>query len=63
MQEITNDNSVSYVNKDDHSHRYQTPPISNTRKRKKLPEKNRKFMKKIIGEWLRIVKRLKNWQF
>ena len=32
MREITNDNTVSYVNKHDHSHRDQTPPISNTRK-------------------------------
>ena len=47
MREITNDISVSYVNKDDHSHRDQTSPISNTRKQKKLPEKKRKFMKKI----------------
>ena len=44
MREITNDNS--YVNEDDHSHRNQAPPISNTRKQKKLPEKNRQFMKK-----------------
>ena len=34
MQEITNDNSVGYVNKDDHSHRDQAPPTSNTRKQK-----------------------------
>ena len=46
MREITNDNSVSYVNKDDHSHRDQTSPISNTRKQKKLPEKMGNFMKK-----------------
>ena len=34
MREITNYNSVSYVNKDDHSHRDQSPSISNTRKQK-----------------------------
>ena len=39
MQEITNDNSVGYVNKDDHLHRDQTPPISNTRKRKNFPKR------------------------
>ena len=32
MREITDDNSVSYVNKDDHSQRDHAPPISNTRK-------------------------------
>ena len=50
MRRITNGNSVSYVNKDDHSHRDQAPPISNTRKQKKLPEKNRKIMKNIKRE-------------
>ena len=45
MREITNDNSVSYVSEDDHSHRDQAPPISNTRTQKKLPEKTRQFMK------------------
>ena len=56
MPEKTNDNSVSYVNKDDHSCRDQAPPISNTRKQKKLPEKNRKFMKKFKGEGFRFIK-------
>ena len=39
MQEITNDNSVGYVNKDDHSHRDQAPPISNRRKQKTFQKK------------------------
>ena len=56
MREKTNDNSVSYVNKDDQSHSDQAPSISNTRKQKKLPEKNRKVMKKLIGELLRFFK-------
>ena len=34
MRAITNDNSVNYVNKDDHPHRDQAPPISNTRRQK-----------------------------
>ena len=55
MREITNDNCVSYVNKNDHSHRDQAPPISNTRKQKNF-KKNRKFMKKIIGKGFRKIK-------
>ena len=39
MREKTNDNSVSYVNQDDHSHRDQTPPISNTRKQKNVQKR------------------------
>ena len=35
MQEITNDNSVGYVNKDNHSRRDQAPSFSNLRKQKK----------------------------
>ena len=38
MREVTNDNGVSYVNKEGHSHRDQAPPVSNTRKQK-IPEK------------------------
>ena len=56
MREISNDNSVSYVNKDDHSHRDKIPSNSNTRKQKKLPEKSRKFMKKLLGEGFRFFK-------
>ena len=56
MREINNDNTVSYVNKDDHSHRDQAPPISKTGKQKKFPEKNRKFMKKLIREGFRTLK-------
>ena len=38
MRETTNDNSVSYVNKDDHWRRDQSPSISNTRKEKNFPK-------------------------
>ena len=39
MREISNDNSVSYVNKDDHSYGDQAPSFSNMRKQRKLPER------------------------
>ena len=39
MRKITNGNSVSYVNKDDDSHRDQAPPISNARKQKNFQKR------------------------
>ena len=39
MREITNVNCVSYLNKDEHSHGDQAPPISNMRKQKNFQKK------------------------
>ena len=67
LRKVKIDNSVRYISKDDHSHTEQAPPISNTRKKsvsnKILSQKNKKLLKFMTGEGIRMIKSTTNYYF